>query len=158
MNNKTNKITIIAVLVALSVPLSMVKLPLGVTTAAFDAVPGYFAAVFFMPFIGGIIGFFGHLATAYTTGFPFGILIHFIIAQSMFGSCFVFGFIYKRNKIFGFIVGVILNTFLAAPLLLLLLPPQVVLGTFIPISIASFINILVAILAYERIKDINFRL
>ncbi|QVK19335.1 ECF transporter S component [Mycoplasmatota bacterium] len=152
--NYTKKITIIAVLIALSVPLSLVKLPLGVATASFDAVPGYLAAVLFVPFIGGIIGFIGHLATAYSSGFPFGILIHFIIATSMFGSCYMFGFLYKKSKMIGFIVGVLLNTFLAAPFLLLLLPTEAVIATFIPIAIASTLNILVGILVYERIKNI----
>lgn len=158
MNNTTKKISLSAILIALSAVLSLVKLPLGVTTAAFDSLPGYFAAIFFGPVFGGIIGLFGHLASAYTSGFPFGIYVHLIIAVSMLGSCFMFGFIYKKSKIFGFIVGVLLNTFLAAPFLLLLLTKETVLLTFVPISIASTLNILAAILVYERFKNIDFRL
>lgn len=68
----------------------LIKVPSPVGSIAFDAVPGYFLAVYIHPVLGGIVGMIGHLASASTAGFPLGYL-HIAVALQMFVWCTAFG-------------------------------------------------------------------
>lgn len=105
LNVKT--LVIMALCIALSFVLSFVKLG---GSIAFDALPAFFAAILLGPVFGGIVGFFGHMFTALSSGFMFTLPIHLVIAVMMFVSCYVFGLVYKKtNAIVAIIVGILMN-------------------------------------------------
>lgn len=76
---------------------------------AFDSMPAFLAGIIINPLVGGIIGFLGHFFTALGSSFPLTPPIHITIGIEMFLSVYIFSHIYKRNKAFGIITGVLLN-------------------------------------------------
>ncbi|PAT02232.1 hypothetical protein CI105_02500 [Candidatus Izimaplasma bacterium ZiA1] len=155
-DNKIKLITTIGILVALSVVFSFIKMPSPAGTVAFDAIPGFFAAVFLLPFIGGLIGAVGHIATAATAGFPFGLLSHFIIALTMFVACYLYGVLYKKNRYFAIVSGVMINVFLA----ILILGSVYDFSLFLPLIpfllVGSTINVILATIIYESLKKVKW--
>ncbi|MEW8547957.1 MAG: hypothetical protein AB2693_31000 [Candidatus Thiodiazotropha sp.] len=135
-----------AVFVVASGLLGLIKLPAPVPSIALDAIPGYFTAGFISPSIGGIVGFFGHLASAWTGGFPLG-WIHLVVALEMAVACFVFGWvIFKINKTYALFIAIavaILINGILSPLLLGvlgLIPMSVAKGLVGLLTLASAIN------------------
>ena len=155
-DKKIKTISIIGVLIALSVVFSFIKIPSPVGTVAFDAIPGFFAAVYLLPSIGGFIGAIGHIATAATAGFPFGITSHIIIALTMFVACFVFGLLYKKNKFLAIILGILINVFLA----IIILGSVYKFSLFTPLIpfllVGSSINVVLATIIYENLKKVKW--
>ncbi|OPJ55975.1 ECF transporter S component [Alkalithermobacter paradoxus] len=152
---KTRRITRIGMLVSLSVILSIVIRVPG-TSMSLDSFPGYFGAIILSPLDGGIIGFLGHLATALNTGFPLGILTHTIIAIEMFIAVFLFGYIRKKvNTSIAVLVATIINGILCP----LSLAPLYSMGFFVavamPLTIVSFLNIMLAVTLDKGLKNPN---
>ncbi len=79
--NISKKLVYMAVLIALSYIGSLIKIT---GTIAFDSFPAFFGALALGGVYGGIIGFLGHLFTAFLSGFPFTLPIHLVIAVMMF--------------------------------------------------------------------------
>jgi hypothetical protein len=127
----------IALLIALSVVGSFIKIPSPVGTIAFDSLPGFVGAVLLGIWPGAVIGALGHLTTALSAGFPLTIPVHLLIA---------------RNKIIAILLAVIIN----APLSLALLSPLYGWGFFyamiIPLTIGSLLNLLLATLVLRYVK------
>jgi uncharacterized membrane protein len=88
-------LVIMALFIALSFVGSNIKV---FGTIAFDSLPGFLAALLLGPFYGAAIGFLGHLFTAATSGFPFTVLLHAVIAATMAITMLGFGFTYKALK------------------------------------------------------------
>ena len=88
----TKKLVIAAFFIALSLVGSYIKI---FGTIAFDSLPGFLAALLLGPVYGAVIGFFGHIFTALTSGFPFSVPMHIVIAATMAITMFGFGFTYK---------------------------------------------------------------
>ncbi len=158
MNKTTKKLTYSAVLIAISVIGAFVKIS---GSIAFDSMPGFFAAIFLGPVYGALVGFLGHIFTAITSGFPLTVPLHIWIAISMAIACSVFGFVYKKTKIGGIIVGLILN----APFSLFVssyiakamgseFSGMIMFNTLILIlTIAAAANIALASVLYELLKS-----
>ena len=113
--SSTKSIVITALFIALSFVGSNIKI---FGTIAFDSLPGFTAVLLLGSGYGAVIGCLGHLLTALTSGFPFTIHMHLIIAASMAITMLGFGYTYKAlknkvsikaNLIITGIVGVILN-------------------------------------------------
>lgn len=85
-------VAVLSVFTVASALLGILKFPSPVGSIALDSAPAYFVAGFFGWPLGGIVGVFGHLASALTAGFPLGWL-HGVIAGQMFVCCGLFGFI-----------------------------------------------------------------
>lgn len=169
-NVNVKTLVIMGLCIALSFIGSFLKIS---GTIAFDALPGFLAAILLGPLFGGIVGFFGHLFTALSSGFPFSLPIHLVIAVTMFLSCYVFGFVYKKvNAFAGIIAGIIMNgpvslaiSALAINLIIAkgagsaMLSGQVPFLMFAGLSLAlvltigATINIVLAAIIYERTKD-----
>ena len=99
MTTKTVPNTKILVLVALFVALSFVGSHLKIFgTIAFDSLPGFLAALLLGPVYGAAIGFLGHLFTALTSGFPFSLPLHFVIAGTMALAMYLYGLTYRALK------------------------------------------------------------
>lgn len=94
----TKNIVITALFIALSFVGSYVKI---FGTIAFDSLPGFLAALLLGPVYGAAIGFWGHLCTALTSGFPLSIPMHLVIATTMSISMLGFAYTYNifKNKV-----------------------------------------------------------
>lgn len=156
---------IIIVFTVVSAALSLIKFPSPAGSIALDSSPGFFVAAFFSPILGSIVGFLGHLASASTGGFPYGIL-HIYIAIEMFIWCFVFGIIIKKinNKISLIVAGIIscLLNGVIGPLILTITPisklPSNVAISLIPfLLLAAAVNILLATIAFIFITKIDIQ-
>lgn len=153
--SNTGIIVKIGLLVALSVIGSMVKLQ---GSIAFDSMAAFFAALFISPVAGAIVGLLGHLISAMSAGFPLTMPMHIIVSLQMFGIIYIFGALWKKtNPIVAIGGGIILNGPMAA---LLAVPISIALGLpfngwplfsviFIPLLIASVLNILMAAFLYK---------
>lgn len=110
----------LAIFTALSAAGSVIKIPSPIGSLAFDSAPGFFVALFFGPFEGGLVCGLGHIATAAVSGFPLGIL-HLPIALGMSLAGFAIALLNRFNKKWAFLpalaVGVIINTILVFPLI-----------------------------------------
>jgi uncharacterized membrane protein len=152
-------VTYMAILIALSFIGSLIKIQ---GSIAFDSMPGYFAAIFLGPYLGGIVALLGHLLTAITSGFPLTIPMHIIVALEMFVFAYVFSITYKRyNPYIATGIVTILNGPIAALIasaisILFKLPLNgwpLFYAVVIPLTIASFLNSLIAVLIYRVIKQ-----
>ena len=153
---KIKLITTIGLLIALSVVFSFIKMPSPAGTVAFDAIPGFFAAVYLIPVIGGVIGAIGHIATAATASFPFGLLSHLIIALTMFIACYMYGVLYKKNRYLAVTIGIAINVFLAV----FILGSVYKFSIFVPmipfLLVGSTINVILATIIHESLKKVKW--
>ena len=155
----TVKLVYISTLIAISFIGSLIKIQ---GSIALDSMPGFFAALFLGPVSGAIVGSIGHLLTALTSGFPLTLPIHLIIGLEMAVFIYIFGWIYeKTNPIFASIIAIILNGLASV---IILAPATIWLGfplsgkPFIyamagPLTLASAVNVILAVIVYRIIKD-----
>ncbi|NLW21911.1 MAG: ECF transporter S component [Tissierellia bacterium] len=146
-------LAMVAMLIALSAIGALIKV---FNTVAFDSMPGYFAALYLGGGYGAMVISLGHLLTAITSGFPLGITIHIYIAIQMAVYAYLFRLFYKRfNPYVGIIVGTLLNGPISALLYVPLFGWGFFVGWSLPLTIASFANILLASLVYKGISKIG---
>ena len=149
ISNKTKELTITAVLIALSAVGAVIKI---YNTVAFDSMPGYFAALYLSGWQGALVIGLGHILTAVTSGFPFGIPIHLLIALMMAICAFVFRIAYKKYNIY---ISIIVTTVLNGPIFALAFVPIFGWGFFLgmvaPLTIASLSNVVLATMIYKAI-------
>ena len=122
-----------------------------------DAMPAFFGAAAVGPMLGGFVGAIAHLLIASFSGFVFGLPLHFVVALTMFASCFVYGYVRRSsNRYLAMVVGIIMNgpvsLAISAVVASLLgmgfsgLP--MFLALIIPLTVAGSINVIVADLLY----------
>jgi len=156
---KTRRLVHFAILLSLSMVGSYIKIPSMVGSLAFDAVPGYFAALCFSPLLGAAVASLGHGATAVVSGFPLGIPIHCLIAIGMGAAAWGTGHAAKRSIILGLLVGTLINGALL-PALFILIPgfgmPFFFAATPSILS-ATILNLVLAAMLYSvpQLKEIN---
>jgi uncharacterized membrane protein len=143
----TKKLVLIALFIALSFVGAQIKL---VYSIALDALPAFLAAAMLGPIAGGLVGFLGHLLTALTSGFPFSIPIHLVVATSMAIICWIFGKGYgKLPLILNVGIAIFLNGVVATLLAVVamqwfgIVPQwQAMFATLVgPLSLASAVNV-----------------
>lgn len=149
----------VVVFTVVSIAMSLIKIPGPAGSAALDSASGFFAAMYFSPLVGAVVGLLGHFGTAATSGFPFGGL-HIYVAIQMFVWCWLLGKIVrvKRNVfylILGCIVMVVLNGIIA-PIMLIYTPvfkiPEQLGYSLMPVlGVSTAINIAIAGFAYYLI-------
>lgn len=105
----TKRLAHIGVLIALSVLGAFIKIPSMVGSLAFDAVPGFYAALAICPLTGAVVAGLGHVATALVSGMPLGLPIHLLVALGMMLAAYTAGVTAKLNKLVGCAVGVVVN-------------------------------------------------
>lgn len=149
---KTKQITTIAVLIALSVVGSLLKVPSPAGTVAFDSLPGYVAAGLFGPFIGGIVGSVGHLINAGLNGFPLTVPSHLIIAVFMFLAMAAYGYFYKKNKTLAVVSATLINGPISLIPFAFIVGKEFAIAMIIPLTVASLANILLATLVVPYVK------
>jgi len=150
----------IVIFSAVSAALGLVKIPGPTGSIALDSAPAFFAALYFSPRVGALVGLIGHISSAATAGFPLGGL-HIYIAIEMFFWVAIFGYLSSIRKTIPFIsiVGlltIILNGVIG-PLLLTITPIfnlelNIAKGLILFLSFAALINVLLASVAYVFIS------
>lgn len=151
MTKKTKKLTIIALMIALSILGGSIKL-LG--SIALDSFPAFLSTIILGPTAGMFVAFFGHMFSAMLAGFPNTLPIHLIIATLMMLCMFVYGFIRKKwahRPVLSKVVSIIAAYLINVPLDLAILYPilgKVVFVLFIPLTIATLTNLFLTEIVY----------
>lgn len=97
MQQKKLRLMILTALMsALCVIGSFIKVPGVITTAALDSTPALLSAAFLPPMYSAAVGAIGHIATGYTSGFPMGPM-HILIAVEMTIIVGVFALMHKKG-------------------------------------------------------------
>lgn len=148
------KISLLALMIALSAVGASIKLPAVVDSVALDALPALLAAVLLGAGEGAITGAFGHLLSALIGGFPYGPL-HLLIAAEMALLVWIFGLIYKQNrKILAGVVFIIGNA-LVAPIPFIFLINKGFYAFIVPsLLMGSTINTVLAFILIPRLVSI----
>ncbi|TCK98624.1 alpha-ribazole transporter [Natranaerovirga hydrolytica] len=161
--NKTNQLVYLGVLIALSFIGAQLKIQ---GSIAFDSMPAFLGAILISPTIGGIVGFFGHLLTSLSSGFPMTLPIHLVVAIVMAVTCFLFGYITNKLNLY---IAIIIATLLNGPVALAISAYTMTLmgyeyagmavftAMFVPLTIASFVNIVIAGILHSIIKSPSVR-
>lgn len=155
----TIKLVYCAMLIAISAIGAMIKIS---GTIAFDSMPGFFAALFLSPLLGGVVAGIGHFLTALTSGFPMTLPMHILMMVEMAAVAYFFGVIYKKtNGILACIAGIILNgpviLFISSQFAKLIGLPfngWVMFNTLIlPLTMASAANVILGYAIYVAVKS-----
>ncbi|KYG92253.1 hypothetical protein A0U40_04750 [[Bacillus] sp. KCTC 13219] len=148
-------IVLTALLAALCAIGGLVKIPVFIASAALDSAPALLAAFVLPPIYAGFVGALGHLATALSSGMPFG-SFHAIIAFEMFTIIWIFARLHKasfaKTKWAWMLVA---NGFIAALPFYFLISPAFYIGALPGLLLATVINIGVAIVCapvLQRVK------
>lgn len=143
----TKKLVLIALFVAMSFVGAQIKL---VYSIALDALPAFLAAAVLGPIPGALVGFLGHMLTALTSGYPFTMIIHLVIAVTMAVICWTFGKGYGKLPWIGNVgLAVFLNGIVATLLSVVAMEwagivPQwqaMFLALIGPLTLASAVNV-----------------
>ncbi|MEH7155055.1 ECF transporter S component [Neobacillus drentensis] len=143
----------LSMLTALSVVGAMIKIPAIVGSVALDVFPALLAAVLFGAGAGALVGAFGHLLSALIGGFPLGPM-HFLIAIEMAVLVWLFGRLYKKNKIVTSVVFIIGNAFVAPLPFIYLMNLGFYLGIVPSLLVGSIINTVIALVAIPRLSSL----
>lgn len=143
----------LAMLTALSVVGAMIKIPAIVGSVALDVFPALVAAVLFGAGAGALVGAFGHLLSALAGGFPLGPM-HFLIAVEMAALVWVFGRVYKKNKILASVLFIIGNSFVSPLPFIYLMNTGFYVGIVPSLLIGSIINTVIALVAIPRLSPL----
>lgn len=150
---QTKRLTITALLLALSVLLANVKFPGILSSISLDAAPALVAAVFLGAGPGMAVGALGHLVSALFGGFPLGGPAHLLVAAIMAGVLLAFTVAYRR---FGRIAGGICFVFCNGVLSPLAMAPLYGFGFFLamvgPLSAAAGASAVVGLSLCEVLK------
>lgn len=151
---KIERLTWMAVLVALTVVGGFIKIPAIIGSVALDSFPAIVAAALLGGIPGAIVGGVGHMMSALIGGMPLGPM-HFLIAIEMAVLAWVFAFFYQKgNKWTASILFVLGNTF-AAPLpFIFLISKQFYISMVPSLLIASVINTVLAAIVAPRLTSI----
>lgn len=153
----TRKLVLIALFLAISYLGAFIKIPGPAQSIALDSFSGYLGGLVLGGVYGGFIGSLGHIFTSMVSGFPLSLPVHMIISAMMFFAILAYSILTKKfNIVVGTVVGTIINGVLM-PVMLMVLPgmDKGFLIALIPIlTIASFVNIIIANFVYAGIKSI----
>ncbi len=151
------KVSILALLLALSVIGASIKIPAFVGSIALDVFPALLAAVFIGRKLGAFVAGVGHLLSALIAGMPLG-PTHLLIALEMMLIVWVFALIYERGKkkLAGLIF--IFSNSLLAPLPMILLFDVWFYVAILPsLFIGSMFNLFISLLIIPRFKTMNHK-
>lgn len=152
--NKTKRNAYAGILIALSFVGSMIKIQ---NSIAFDSMPAFLGALVISPGIGAVIGFIGHIITAAMSGFYLTVPMHIIIALEMFAFTYIFGKLYRVNRILGSAVLIFLNSagsaviaaFATSLFGLPLSGMKMFAAVILPLFLGSLANTVLAVVVYE---------
>jgi hypothetical protein len=148
------KISLLALMIALSAVGASIKIPAIVDSVALDALPALLAAALLGVRAGAITGALGHLLSALIGGFPLGPM-HLLIAVEMALLVWIFGVLYNRNKkIVAGLVFVAGNAFVAPIPFIFLMNIGFYTAIVPSLVIGSAINTILALILIPRLSSI----
>ncbi|BBJ27989.1 ECF transporter S component [Athalassotoga saccharophila] len=146
--NKTKKITLIAIFIALSFVGSLIKIPSPIGDVGFDSTAGFTAALYLGYIPGAIVTSLGYLVITMSAGFPLGILT-LPVALEMFFVAIAYRFFFKINKIIGIAIATALNGIIS-PLIVLPVGGYGLYLALIPsLTLASLLNLVLSAIIFE---------
>ncbi|WP_421378631.1 ECF transporter S component [Bacillus salacetis] len=154
MMKKINKVTLLALLTALSAIGGLMKIPAAAGSVALDSLPALLAASIMSGGAGAVIAFFGHLVSALLAGMPLGAL-HLLIGTEMAVSVWLFGWIFHRNfPVPAAGLFFIMNGLIAPLPFYFLIGKEFYLAILPSLCIAAFLNLTIAHFAYPPLSRI----
>lgn len=151
---KIKKISLLALMIALSAVGASIKIPAVIDSVALDALPALLAAALLGIGPGAITGALGHLLSALIGGFPLGPM-HLLIAVEMAVLVWIFGILYKKNKkILAGLIFIVGNA-IVAPIPFIFLMNKGFYVAIVPsLLIGSVINMVLALILIPRLTAI----
>ena len=150
--NKLRLMVLTALIAAICVIGSFIKVPGPITTAALDSAPAFISAVFLPPLFAGVAGALGHIATGLTSGMPLGIF-HVLIAVEMFFIIYIFTVLHRNGfHMSKWIFAIIANGVIAPLPFYFLISAEFYMASIVTLSIATIINVIVAMLVMPVLK------
>jgi len=147
------RIARMAIFIALSYIGALIKIPSPTGTVAMDSCPGYFSALAWGYIEGAIVISLGHIFTAASVGFPLGLPMHLLIAIQMALWAMVLRFLaHKVHWIAGIIVTAFCNSVVSGAVAGMIISWGLFWAILPSLIFASFINIVVATVAWLTIK------
>ena len=160
MKNSTKKLVLAALFVALSFVGANIKV---MSSIAFDSLPAFLGTLVLGGGWGAAIGAVGHLLTALTSGFPYTLPAHLVIAVMMALAMVVFLSLinlcqrFRLPEIVSYVVGGVAAVLVNGPVAVLLLFPllgpamgSAALLALIPVlSLVAGINVALAVVIYR---------
>jgi len=154
---KVRLLTLTAMVATLSALGALVKLPVGIGSAALDAVPVLVSVAFVPPLFAGIAASIGHMVSALTIGMPFG-PFHVLIAGEMFVILWVFGLLHRAgNKRWKWVFFVLANGVLAPMPFYFIIAPAFFYTAVPSLLIASCLNAGIAIVLAPMVERVYKR-
>ena len=142
----------IAILAAVAAAGGMITIPGPATSIRLDALAGYFGTLMFGWQVGSVVAMFGTFFSNLMSGFSgWAALVPYYMINMAFAAT-AFGIATKKfGKVVGLIVGTLINTLCILPWILMLGWAMMV-STLLPQVLASFVNCLLATIAYTAIS------
>ncbi|MGG0656569.1 ECF transporter S component [Rummeliibacillus pycnus] len=141
---KLRIITLTAMVSALCAVGAMIKIPVGVTSAALDSAPAFLGAALLPAPAAGIAAAIGHIVSAGVGGFPYG-PFHILIAIEMFLVVWGFAKLHQnKHQILKWVYAIIANGILSPLPFYWLISPEMFYGVTPGILIATIINVVIA--------------
>ena len=151
---KLRLMVLTALVAAICVIGSFIKVPGFVTTAALDSAPAFLSVLFLPPLYSGFAAALGHLATGLTSGMPLGVF-HAIIAVEMFIIVYVFNIMHRKNlRILKWIFLIIANGILSPLPFYFLMSPAFYIGAVPSLFVATLINVAIVMVIMPVLKPI----
>ena len=145
-------ITLTAMIATLCAIGALVKLPVGIGSAALDAVPALVSVAILPPVFSGIAASIGHLVSALSIGMPFG-PFHALIAVEMFGVLWIFAALHQKGlHKWKWLFFVLANGVIAPLPFYFLISPAFFYGAVPSLFLASCINAGIAFLLEPVVK------
>ncbi|GEK33230.1 ECF transporter S component [Kurthia sibirica] len=152
---KTKLLTTTALIAALCVVGSFIKIPVPPGTPALDAAPAFLSIAFLPAPFAAAAGIIGHLATALTSGFPLTLPLHLLIAAEMGIVVLGAALLYRAGmKKIAWLWIIIANGILS-PLPFYFILSKAIYSAIAPgILMATLINVGVAVLAMPMLQKV----
>jgi len=152
--SKLRMITLTALTVAICVIGSFIKVPGFITTAALDSAPAFLSVLFLPPAFSGIVGGLGHLATSFTSGFPFG-PFHIMIAIEMFIMVYIFNVLHRKGySIIKWVFLVITNAIILPFPFYFIMSPAFYFAALPSLLIATIINVIIVMIVMPILSKV----
>ena len=150
-------ITVTAMIATLCAIGALVKLPVGIGSAALDAVPALVSVAILPPVFSGIAASIGHLVSALSIGMPFG-PFHALIAVEMFGILWIFAVLHQKGWVkWKWLFFVLANCVIAPLPFYFLISPAFFYGAVPSLFLASCLNAGIALFLEPVVKRLYKR-
>ena len=148
----------IAILAAVAAAGGMITIPGPATSIRLDSLAGYFGALMFGWQVGGVVAAFGTFFANLMSGFSgwAALVPYYMVNMALAATCF--GIATKKwGRVAGLIVGTLVNTLCILPWMVML-GWQMMITTLVPQILGSFVNCLLAVIAYVAITAAQKRI